>query len=268
MTTPITSIKDDKDTKATAATTTTRTMKKENESSNKTTANRIDNDWDFETLTTDCESDVVNNIKMSKDTSDIHGNTNTHTAAAVADNIDVDVDENVNNDCDVNVTMEHLLNMPYLDMIINESLRLLTTVPMNLRNVSCDFKLNVKQRDKCSVCKVKTNYSTNENNDSGVGDICGCSSSYHHEVFVPKDTMIALDTFSMQRNELYWGENALKFYPEHFAKRNQQHNQSEMKNKEFQRTSATTSPAEATNRHSYAFIPFSKGLRTCIGKQN
>lgn len=162
---------------------------------------------------------------------------------------------------DVKVTMEDLLNMPYLDMIINESLRLLTTVPMNLRNVSVDFQLNVMQRDKCS-CSMKTNSGNNNNNNR-----FHCSSCQRC-VVVPKDTMIALDIFNMQRNEMYWGENALKFYPEYFTKKpHQQQNQTgKSDGGEVHETPISSTTAASTNRHSYAFIPFSKGLRTCIGK--
>ncbi|XP_065364417.1 probable cytochrome P450 318a1 [Calliphora vicina] len=227
---------------------TTTSIKHNNDSSTTTTttnssgtcANTIDGDLDFDT--TDCEGDVNNGGGGS-------GYNDSHDGA------DENQKQNLN-DCNVKVTMEHLLNMPYLDMIINESLRLLTTVPMNLRNVSADFQLNVIQRDKCTCfcccCNNKNPY-------------CGCS--HRRSVVVPKDTMIALDIFNMQRNEMYWGENALKFYPEHFAKKQQQQQQvNEGKAGDKTPISSTTSAtASASSRHSYAFIPFSKGLRTCIG---
>lgn len=228
-----TSIKHNNDTSTTTTTTTTT-------NSSGTCGNTIDGDLVFDT--TDCEGDVNNGGG---------GYNDSHDGA----------DENQNvNDCDVRITMEHLLNMPYLDMIINESLRLLTTVPMNLRNVSADFQLNVIQRDKSTCCCTTNSNSNNKNT------YCGCSQ--RRSVVVPKDTMIALDTFNMQRNEMYWGENALKFYPEHFAKKHlQQKQQNDGKVGDKTPISSTTSAtASVSSRHSYAFIPFSKGLRTCIGE--
>lgn len=155
-------------------------------------------------------------------------------------------------DDDVVVAMEDLLNMPYLDMIINESLRLLTTVPMNLRHVSADFQLNVKQRDTC------TGSMRNHDNSKTFKYRCCCHSCVH--VVVPKNTIIALDTFNMQRNKMFWGKNALKFFPEHFTKQSLSRKGVDDEGEQNYENDTSIS------RHSYSFIPFSKGLRTCIGK--
>ena len=64
--------------------------------------------------------------------------------------------------------------------------------------------------------------------------------SLNSGVVVPKGTQIVLDIFNMQRRTQVWGEEALKFNPElHFG--------------------------PGANYHQYAFIPFTKGLRMCIG---
>ncbi|KAI8116290.1 putative cytochrome P450 318a1 [Lucilia cuprina] len=235
----------------------------------KTCANTIDRYLDFNT--TDCEGDVNNDdirrstFATTTTTSSSSNSRSTNSgngSSGYNDSLDSDDDDGneMLNDCDVKVTIEHLLNMPYLDMIINESLRLLTTVPMNLRNASADFQLNVIQRDKCT-CALS-------NNNKNTSTRCSC-----RHVVVPKDTMIALDIFNMQRNEKYWGANALKFYPENFSKKHQPQHQYRNEEKigdenemKLNETSISSSAGlAATSRHSYAFVPFSKGLRTCIG---
>lgn len=59
---------------------------------------------------------------------------------------------------------------------------------------------------------------------------------------VPKGTQIILDIYNLHRDVKYWGENADKFNPENFS-------------------------PNAAKVHPYAFIPFTKGLRMCIGYQ-
>uniref|UniRef100_A0A1A9ZQ99 Cytochrome P450 n=1 Tax=Glossina pallidipes TaxID=7398 RepID=A0A1A9ZQ99_GLOPL len=135
-------------------------------------------------------------------------------------------------DFHLSVVMENLQQMPYLDMIINESLRLLTTVPMNIRNVSKDIQLHIieqkQQQRKPDIDKLR----------DGQDVIKG-----KRILWIPKNTLIAMDTFSMQRDQSNWGPYAQRFYPKHFSK-------------DYQHA-----------RHTFAYIPFSKGLRTCIGSR-
>lgn len=153
------------------------------------------------------------------------------------DNLD-DVEESIqNNDHDVIVTMTHLQRMPYLDMVLHESLRLLATVPINMRSVSTDFPLKILQPQRTTMLKDSSNIKKPEHQNK--------------YVVVPKDTIIAVDTFNLQRNVEFWGPSALTFLPEHFSKERELENDEE----------------KSTRRHSYAFVPFSKGIRTCIGKK-
>ncbi|XP_054084059.1 probable cytochrome P450 313b1 isoform X2 [Zeugodacus cucurbitae] len=58
---------------------------------------------------------------------------------------------------------------------------------------------------------------------------------------IPRGTQIGIDIYNMQRDERIWGSNAKQFKPEaHFG-------------------------PNTTKRHAFAFIPFTKGLRMCIG---
>ncbi|XP_030382380.1 probable cytochrome P450 318a1 [Scaptodrosophila lebanonensis] len=121
---------------------------------------------------------------------------------------------------------ELLQRLPYLDAFVNEALRLLATVPMNLRHVSRDFQLAGR------------------------------------EAIVPENTIIVLDTFSMQRDEAWWGDTAKQFNPQRF----------QLGEHLDERLGQTASPQmdnklqTKERRHSYSFLPFSKGLRTCIGR--
>ncbi|XP_073835038.1 cytochrome P450 318a1 isoform X1 [Musca autumnalis] len=119
------------------------------------------------------------------------------------------------------ITMAHLQSMPYMDMILKESLRLLTTIPIILRNVSKDFQLKIK----------------NTQSDTKL-------------ISVPKNTTIAGDLFNMQRSKDFWGPKAAEFHPEHFAK-----------------DSNVESMQSDAKRHPYSYIPFLKGIRTCIGSR-
>lgn len=125
------------------------------------------------------------------------------------------------------VGLEQLQQLRYLDAFVSESLRLLATVPMNLRHVSRDFRLAGRQ----------------------------------HETIVPQNSIVVLDTFNMQRDERWWGANARQFDPQRFLDQEEEqlfkgHNDSGSGEKRRQRD----------RRHSYSFLPFSNGLRSCIGE--
>ncbi|KAL5276513.1 hypothetical protein ACFFRR_002001 [Megaselia abdita] len=64
-----------------------------------------------------------------------------------------------------------------------------------------------------------------------------------NNLFVPKSTEFIISIFHIHRNKKYWGENALVFNPDNFL------------------------PENTSCRSSYAFMPFTRGIRNCIGKQ-
>ncbi|XP_017024141.1 probable cytochrome P450 318a1 [Drosophila kikkawai] len=122
------------------------------------------------------------------------------------------------------VGLEQLQQLRYLDAFVSESLRLLATVPMNLRHVSRDFRLAGR------------------------------------DAIVPQNSIVVLDTFNMQRDERWWGANAKQFDPQRFLDQDQDQQPGE--------TPARGEPRrQRDRRHSYSFLPFSNGLRSCIGRR-
>lgn len=86
-------------------------------------------------------------------------------------------------DDDTQITVEHLANMTYLDMVVSETLRLFPAGPMVARKATEDFKLS-------------------------------------NGVLVPKGTNFALSFFHMHRNENIWGPDYAKYNPENFSEEN------------------------------------------------
>lgn len=91
-----------------------------------------------------------------------------------------------------------------MDMVINETMRVMAPVPLIARTTKNDVTIA-------------------------------------NDITLPKGLQVAIDIFNMQRDEDIWGIHAKRFYPDHFIKDN------------------------LADKHPYAFIPFSKGTRNCIG---
>ncbi|XP_039495080.1 probable cytochrome P450 313a2 [Drosophila santomea] len=104
------------------------------------------------------------------------------------------------------VTHTDLQQLVYLDRVLNETLRLMPSVPISARETLQDFPLS-------------------------------------NGVVIPKGMLIVVDIFNTHRNSDYWGSEAAQFKPENFL------------------------PKKIQDRHPYAFVPFSKGKRNCIGWQ-
>ncbi|XP_017005940.3 probable cytochrome P450 313a3 [Drosophila takahashii] len=105
---------------------------------------------------------------------------------------------------DFEVTYEDVQKMVYLERVLNETLRLIPSVPFVPREATQDFRLS-------------------------------------NGVVIPKGVTIGVDIFNTHRNKEFWGPDADKFNPDHFL------------------------PDNVRDRHPYAYIPFSKGRRNCIG---
>ncbi|KAH8306146.1 hypothetical protein KR018_002535 [Drosophila ironensis] len=107
-------------------------------------------------------------------------------------------------DEDFEVTYEDFQKMENLDRVINETLRLIPSVPVTLRDTKEEFVL---------------------------------SNGFQ----VPKGVQIFVDIYSIHRNKDHWGPEADSFNPDNFL------------------------PEKVQERHPFAFLPFSKGRRNCIG---
>ncbi|XP_039499177.1 probable cytochrome P450 318a1 [Drosophila santomea] len=133
----------------------------------------------------------------------------------------------------VAVSLEQLQQLRYLDAFVSESLRLLATVPMNLRHVSRDFPLAGRQR----------------------------------ETIVPQNSIVVLDTFNMQRDERWWGATAKQFDPQRFLDQQQEPSNPGSGSGSGSRSGSGEPRRQRDRRHSYSFLPFSNGLRSCIGRR-
>ncbi|XP_041674885.1 LOW QUALITY PROTEIN: probable cytochrome P450 313a3 [Drosophila eugracilis] len=105
---------------------------------------------------------------------------------------------------DFEVTEDDLQNCEYLDRVLNETMRLIPSIPFIPRETSQDFRLS-------------------------------------NGLLIPKGVVMGVDIFNTHRNKDFWGSEANTFNPDNFLKEN------------------------ISERHPYAFIPFSKGRRNCIG---
>lgn len=107
----------------------------------------------------------------------------------------------------LDLNLEVLSECTYLQMVINETLRLFPPGAFVSRKASEEFTLS-------------------------------------NGVTVPKDTNVSISIFHTHRNEKFWGQDSGKFNPENFSQEN------------------------VMNRDPRAFVPFSKGLKSCPGLKN
>ncbi|KAL4246377.1 cytochrome P450 family protein [Abortiporus biennis] len=88
------------------------------------------------------------------------------------------------------LTYDKLVDLPYLDAICRETLRLYPPVPSISRGASEDMILPLSE------------------------PIVGVDGSLMHEIFVPKGTQLFIGILSSNRNKALWGEDALEWKPE------------------------------------------------------
>ncbi|KAG5670857.1 hypothetical protein PVAND_001091 [Polypedilum vanderplanki] len=111
----------------------------------------------------------------------------------------------IGNNPDIPFTdFDKLNELHYLEMVINEALRLMPVVPFVFRSVDSEI-------------------------------------TSHEGYIIPPNANLIIPIFKIQRNKTFWGEDANKFRPERFEKEN------------------------IKKVNSYAFLPFTKGPRICLG---
>ncbi|XP_011188121.2 probable cytochrome P450 313a4 [Zeugodacus cucurbitae] len=102
------------------------------------------------------------------------------------------------------VTYSDTQQMIYLDMVINETMRVMAPVPLVARQTEHEVRLS-------------------------------------NGVVIPKGLQVAIDIFNMHRRKDIWGPEAYTFNPDNFL------------------------PSNLDGKRPYAYIPFTKGIRNCIG---
>ncbi|KAI8128446.1 putative cytochrome P450 313a4 [Lucilia cuprina] len=103
-----------------------------------------------------------------------------------------------------NVDYKHLDQLPYLNMVIDETLRLMPPIPL----------IGRESLENCQLTNA---------------------------IELPKGFQILISIFHLHRRQDLWGTKATQFNPDNFL------------------------PENIEKRHPYAYIPFSKGVRNCIG---
>ncbi|XP_023305619.2 probable cytochrome P450 313a4 [Lucilia cuprina] len=103
-----------------------------------------------------------------------------------------------------NIDYKHLDQLPYLNMVIDETLRLMPPIPL----------IGRESMENCHLTDT---------------------------IELPKGFQILISIFHLHRRQDLWGNKAAEFNPDNFL------------------------PQNIKKRHPYAYIPFSKGLRNCIG---
>lgn len=109
------------------------------------------------------------------------------------------------NSGDFEVSYDDIQKLQYLDLVLNETLRLMPPIPLTLRKLTQDVQLS-------------------------------------NGIKLPKGLQICISVFHTHRNREVWGSAAENFNPDNFL------------------------PENIQSRHPYAFLPFLKGKRNCIGK--
>lgn len=103
-----------------------------------------------------------------------------------------------------NKNLQEIRNLPILNMIIHEAMRMCPLIPIFARFAEQDLTL-----DKSLI--------------------------------LPKGTQCMVSVYHIHRDKQEWGPNADEFHPEHFL------------------------PENIARRNPDVYLPFSSGLRTCLG---
>lgn len=102
------------------------------------------------------------------------------------------------------VTYTDIQDMVYIDLVLNESMRIISPIPLLARQNTQDIRLS-------------------------------------NGMVLPAGMEIVINMFALHRRKDIWGPDAAKFNPDNFL------------------------PSNMEGKHPYAFIPFTKGIRTCVG---
>lgn len=125
--------------------------------------------------------------------------------------------------------MEHIKQMDYLSRCIQESLRLFPTIPFFGRLINEEVEL--------SKSSFKTGNAFSQIRNFLITKLMFFLGNYR----IPPGSEVIVSVFDVHRDPLYWPDPT-KYDPDRFL------------------------PENTKNQHPFAYLPFSGGIRSCIGK--